>query len=66
MNTAAELPSSSAEHALMKFEQPLSADRHGLGNLRSRAEATGGTLSLVSKVGEGTTLTAEIPIKEAD
>jgi signal transduction histidine kinase len=46
--------------------QPFDADRHGLGNLRSRAEATGGTLQLVSGIGKGTILTAEIPTKETD
>ena len=45
-------------------ELPRSGDRHGLPNLRSRAEAAGGLLTIASRPGQGTTLTAEIPAKE--
>jgi signal transduction histidine kinase len=45
---------------------PRVAGRYGLGNLESRAEAAGGALTLASTQGEGTTLTAEIPVKEID
>ena len=45
---------------------PRLAGRHGLVNLQTRAETAGGSLRLASTPGEGTTLTAEIPVKESD
>ncbi|MEO8626008.1 MAG: ATP-binding protein, partial [Candidatus Limnocylindrales bacterium] len=39
-----------------------SSRQRGLGNLRARAEAVGGTLNLVSEEGAGTQVTADIPI----
>ncbi len=39
--------------------QPRSARQHGLANLRSRAEAVGGILTLTSEVGAGTRLEAK-------
>jgi len=48
-----------------EVDLPRTADRHGLGNLRSRAEAAGGSLELASQLDKGTTLTALIPT-EAD
>ncbi len=41
--------------------QPRSARQHGLANLRSRAEALGGTLIVTSEAGAGTRLEANIP-----
>ncbi len=43
--------------------QPRSGSQHGLANLRSRAEAAGGTMSLSSENGKGTTLIAEFPLR---
>jgi signal transduction histidine kinase len=45
---------------------PRTSGRYGLGNLEARAEAAGGKLYLESKPGAGTTLSAEIPVKEDD
>jgi signal transduction histidine kinase len=42
-----------------------SSDQHGLANLRSRAESTGGSLELVSEPGAGTTLIAVIDVVDA-
>jgi NarL family two-component system sensor histidine kinase YdfH len=39
-----------------------SADQHGLANLRSRAEAAGGSLDVASEIGLGTTLIAVIDV----
>jgi len=39
------------------------AGQHGLTNLRSRAEGTGGQLSIVSAPGAGTRMVAEVPIE---
>jgi signal transduction histidine kinase len=40
-----------------------STSHHGLGNLRSRAEGTGGTLELTSEPGAGTRLVVDIPVR---
>jgi signal transduction histidine kinase len=43
--------------------QPRSSAQHGLTNLRSRAEAAGGMLTVSSGVGAGTRLLAEFPLR---
>lgn len=43
--------------------QPRSSAQHGLANLRSRAEAAGGTLAVSSELGVGTRLVAEFPVR---
>jgi signal transduction histidine kinase len=43
-------------------DQPRSNRQHGLANLRSRAEAAGGSLAVSSEIGAGTRLEADIPI----
>lgn len=45
------------------LNKPRSGSQRGLANLRSRAEAAGGGLSLNSELGVGTTLVAEIPVR---
>lgn len=44
-------------------ERPRRSDQHGLTNLRSRAEAAGGTLTLRSEQGAGTHLEIEVPVR---
>jgi len=43
--------------------KPRNASQRGLANLRSRAKAVGGQLSLNSELGVGTRLIAEIPVR---
>jgi two-component system, NarL family, sensor kinase len=38
---------------------------HGLGNMRSRAEALGGRLEIASAAGDGTTVRLHVPLKRA-
>jgi signal transduction histidine kinase len=45
--------------------QSVGIEHRGLANLRSRAQATGGALHVVSAPGEGTQIVAEIPLREA-
>jgi len=42
-------------------DQPRSANQRGLSNLRARAAAIGGTLTITSEPGVGTSIAAEIP-----
>lgn len=44
--------------------KPRSGSQRGLANLRSRAEAVGGQLSLKSELGVGTRLVADIPVRK--
>jgi signal transduction histidine kinase len=41
---------------------PEEGKRHGLGNMRSRAEAMGGTLTVQSEAGKGTTITLQVKL----
>ena len=43
--------------------RPVDATHRGLANLRSRAAALGGTLSVESAVGQGTRILAEVPVQ---
>lgn len=42
---------------------PEESNRHGLGNMRSRAEAIGGTLIVQSDLGKGTTITLQVKLR---
>ena len=44
-------------------DRARSSGHHGLSNLRARTEAAGGTLTVVSRPGEGTEVIAEIPLR---
>jgi signal transduction histidine kinase len=44
---------------------PEEGQRHGLGNMRSRAEAIGGTLSVESEAGKGTTIVVRVKLSTA-
>ena len=44
-------------------DRPRRSDQHGLTNLRSRAEAAGGSLIVRSEPGAGTHLEAEVPVR---
>jgi signal transduction histidine kinase len=41
-------------------------ERHGLRNMRDRARSVGASLSLTGKTGEGTTVRADLPLKEPE
>jgi signal transduction histidine kinase len=44
---------------------PEEGRRHGLGNMRSRAEAIGGTLTVQSEPGKGTTIILKVKLSDA-
>lgn len=44
------------------FDVEAKTDRHGLKNMRERAEEIGGQASIISEINKGTTITVRIPI----